>query len=104
MLLIVNSCVFLLFVILGIVFASGKGENLIAGYNTLSEEDRTKFDQKALMAYMAKMMFGLALAWVVISVGVQIGMIWLFWAGFGLFLAVAIGSVIYMNTGNRFKR
>ena len=33
----------LLFLVLGIVFACGKGTFLIAGYNTLPEEKKAKF-------------------------------------------------------------
>ena len=35
-----------LFIVLGIVFASGKGANLIAGYNTASPEEKANTDEK----------------------------------------------------------
>ena len=40
--LIVGVCCALLFIILGIVMLLGKGDKLIAGYNTASEEEREK--------------------------------------------------------------
>lgn len=38
--LVVNIVVTLFFVLLGILFMCGKGLDLVAGYNTLSKEDR----------------------------------------------------------------
>ena len=42
MLLAVFLIITALFVVLGIIFASGKGANLIAGYNTASREEKHK--------------------------------------------------------------
>ena len=43
-------CLFLelLFLVLSIFLFMGKGSWLIAGYNTLSEEDKKKYDKKKL--------------------------------------------------------
>jgi hypothetical protein len=35
-----------LFVLLGVVFAAGKGTGLIAGYNTASAEEKANYDKK----------------------------------------------------------
>ena len=99
--LIVNIFVTLLFVILGIMFSAGKGIDLVAGYNTLSKEEKEKIDQKTLCKYMTILMFLLAACWVVLSIGIEISKMWLFWCGFGLFICVVIFFVIYINTGNR---
>lgn len=40
--LIFGVCCAILFIILGIVMLLGKGDKLIAGYNTASEEEREK--------------------------------------------------------------
>ena len=77
---------------------------LIAGYNTLSKEEKEKYNEKALCACMAKMMFSLAVCWCVLGIGVEINRMWLFWVGFGLFLLVAFFFAIYMNTKNRLKK
>ena len=37
---IVNTCIFVLFILLGLLFSSGRGADLIAGYNTLSARER----------------------------------------------------------------
>ena len=102
-LLAINIFVILLFIGFGISFSRGKGINLIAGYNTMSEREKAKLNQKALCSCMAKMMFCLAGTWVVLTIGLQTGRMWLFWVGSVLFLGVIIFFLIYMNTGNRLK-
>lgn len=47
----------LLFLILGIVFACGKGTFLIAGYNTLPEEKKARYDARKILRDMSRMMF-----------------------------------------------
>lgn len=44
--------VFALLAVLSIVLLSGHGENLIAGYNTASPEDKEKYDKKKLCRVM----------------------------------------------------
>ena len=45
MLLAVFLVITALFVVLGIIFASGKGANLIAGYNTASREEKAQTNE-----------------------------------------------------------
>ena len=47
----------LLFLVLGIVFACGKGTFLIAGYNTLPEEKKARYDARKILRDMSRMMF-----------------------------------------------
>lgn len=102
--LVVNLIVIAFFVLMGILFARGKGMSLIAGYNTLSPREKEKYDKEKLSRAMARMMFLLAGTWAVAAAGVYIRSNALCWAGIALFLAVIIGGVIYMNTGNRLKK
>lgn len=46
----------ILFIVLAIVFLMGKGDKLIAGYNTASEEEKKKVDIQRLRLLMAVMM------------------------------------------------
>ena len=101
---IINIGVILLFLILGITFLKGKGIDLVAGYNTMPQQEKENIDPKALGKYMSRLMFLLAACWCVLSVGVAIEQMWLFWVGFGLFLGVVIFFVIYLNTGNRLQK
>ena len=102
--LMINLLVVLMFVCLGILFAMGKGVNLIAGYNTMPREKRDAYDEKRLCACMARMMFLLAGAWSVFGVGVQLEKNWLVWTGMAFFLGVIGFFLIYMNTGNHLKK
>ena len=102
--LVVNLVMIALFVLLGVLFARGKGLDLIAGYNTLSAREKEKYNKEKLCKAMSRMMFLLAGTWAVAAAGVYIRSNALCWAGIALFLAVIIGGVIYMNTGNRLKK
>ena len=102
--LVVNLIVIAFFVLMGVLFARGKGLDLIAGYNTLSAREKEKYDKEKLCKAMSRMMFLLAGTWAVAAAGVYIRSNALCWAGIALFLAVIIGGVIYMNTGNRLKK
>jgi len=102
--LVVNLVMIALFVLLGVLFARGKGLDLIAGYNTLSPREKEKYDKEKLCKAMSRMMFLLAGAWAVAALGDVVHTKALYWVGMTLFLAVIIGGVIYMNTGNRCKK
>lgn len=96
--------IILLLIGLGILFLSGKGAFLIAGYNTSSQAEKAKTDEKALCKAMGKLMFVLAACFLLIAIGSVYAKIYLLWIGFGLFFVITIGFVIYANTGNRFKK
>lgn len=83
-------------ILMGVLFLTGHGADLIAGYNTASEAERGRYDEKKLCRYMGILMLALAACWLVSSLGLLLG-IWLFWIGLGLFLTVCIGGVIYLN-------
>lgn len=102
--LVVNLIVIAFFVLMGILFARGKGMSLIAGYNTLSPREKEKYDKEKLSRAMARMMFLLAGTWAVAALGDVFHTKALYWVGMVLFLVVIIGGVIYMNTGNRLKK
>ncbi len=51
-----------LMTILGIVILSGKGDMLIAGYNTASKEEREKYDIRRLRLVLGILMILIALA------------------------------------------
>ena len=101
---IVSLVVAALFVLLGVLFARGKGADLIAGYNTLSPREKEKYDKEKLCKTMSKMMFLLAATWAVAALGEVFHANALCWTGIALFLAVAIGGAIYMNTGDRCRK
>ena len=53
--MIVLILVEVMFITLSVLFFMGKGKNLIAGYNTMSKEEKEKYDEKKLLRYMGFM-------------------------------------------------
>ena len=104
MLLAVHLSMIAVLLLLGFVFRAGKGAWLIAGYNTMSAAKKKEYDEKALCRFMAKLMFALALAWSPIAASALFDRLFLLWIGLGLFMAVVIVGVVFMNSGERFKK
>lgn len=97
-------CMSILFVILGVVFCFGKGGFLIAGFNTLPKEDKEKFNVASMCKFMGKMMFALAFSVSLWTLSEYLKKPFLFTIGIVLFISVIVFMLIYMNTGNRFKK
>lgn len=104
MLLVIHGIFIILFVILGIVFSKGKGTFLIAGYNTASKAEREKINEKKLCKYMAKLMFLFAGCFLILMASALFDKMWLLALGLFLFFAIAVGGVVYMNTGGRLNK
>lgn len=85
------------FLVLGVVFSRGKGSSLIAGYNTASPAEKAKYDEKKLCKAMSRLMFVLALCWLVIALSDLCRTMWLLWLGLGLFVAASIGGCMYVD-------
>lgn len=49
-----------IFLIMGIIVLIGKGDNLIAGYNTASKEERSKYNVKRLRGLIGGLLIVLA--------------------------------------------
>ncbi|MCA1031196.1 DUF3784 domain-containing protein [Bacillus timonensis] len=93
-----------LFIVLGIILLNGKGSFLIAGFNTLPKEEKEKYDTVSLCKFMGKMMFALAFSMSLWVLGEALDITALFISGLILFIGIILFSVIYSNTGNRFKK
>jgi hypothetical protein len=86
----------LVFVVLAVVILSGKGDWLIAGYNTAKEEDRKKFNVKRLRVVLAVLLlFAVAFVWYVNwlndTVAIMLGAV-------PVFLIGNIAGIIIANT------
>lgn len=102
--MIVPLGVIILFLILSIYLLQGKGAMLISGYNTMSKEDKAQYDTVALCKATGKLMLGVTFSISLIFAGDLFQQNWLFIAGTVLMIAsIAIG-LIYMNSGNRYKK
>jgi hypothetical protein len=102
--MIVHILIIGLFVILGLFLINGKGAFLIAGYNTLPKEEKEKYDTEALCKFMGKMMFALSFSISLWALSDALNIQWLFIAGMIIFTGLIIFMLIYLNTGNRFKK
>ncbi|GKU24165.1 DUF3784 domain-containing protein [Clostridium folliculivorans] len=96
--------IIVLFIVLGIVFSLGKGAFLISGYNTLSKEEKAKYDTEALCKFMGKSMFMLAFSVFLWGLSTLLNQHFVFVIGFILFIGTVIFLIIYTNTNNRFRK
>lgn len=60
--IIITTTLAVVFIILGIVILSGRGDMLIAGYNTASKEEREKYHIKRLRLIIGMLLILVALA------------------------------------------
>ncbi len=91
--------------ILGIVIRVFNISGLIAGYNTAPAAERAKYDETALTRFVGAMLIVssvvlLAGGLLPVIAGAPDSVVGISWF---VFLAVVIGGVVYMNTGDRFK-
>lgn len=94
----------LLLLSLGLYLLQGKGAMLIAGYNTLPEKEKEKYDVVALCKATGKFVIALTFTIALIIAGDLLEMNGLIIAGAVLMVAMIIIGLIYMNTGNRYKK
>ena len=93
----IPSIVFsILFIVLAIILLMGKGDKLIAGYNTASEEDRKKVDIKRLRIVMAILMVITAVFCAILPLVDNNKTSQL--AATGIFIAITIVGIIVANT------
>ena len=76
---------------------------LIAGYNTMSAEDKAKYDKVALCKVTGKIVLCITFSIALIFMGEFLQLNWLLIVGTSLMIAIIIGGVIYMNTGKRYE-
>ena len=58
--MLIQLFIFILLVVLGTMMSLGKWSFLIAGYNTMSKEEKERYDETALCKFMGKFMFVVA--------------------------------------------
>ena len=93
----IPSIVFsILFIVLAIILLMGKGDKLIAGYNTASEEERKKVDIKRLRIVMAILMVITAVFCAILPLIGNNKTSQL--AATGIFITITIIGVIVANT------
>ena len=83
-------CLMVLFVGLGVLILFGKGDGLIAGYNTASKEEREKVNIKRLRLLVAVLSFLCAALMPLLTVELMGG------ATFAVIIFVAVFVVVYL--------
>lgn len=90
---------------LAIPLLMGKGGGLIAGYNTMSREEKERYDAPALCRFIGKMCLVLCFATLLWGISFLSSVPnWVHSVGMVIFFAAIIFTLIYANTGNRFKK
>lgn len=102
--IIVTSIILVFFLFLSIIFLNGKGAMLLAGYNTLDEAERAKFDEKALCKAVGKLLLSICGAMLFFIYGEIIERQWPHIVGTILIIVFVLGGIFYVNVGNRFKK
>ena len=97
MIVMIASIVFaVMFLVLAVIFLMGKGDMLIAGYNTASEEERKTIDIKRLRIVMAVLMVITAILCAIVPLlGNDKNSIL---AAAGIFIAITFVGIIFANT------
>ncbi len=90
--------VFALIAVLSIVLISGHGENLIAGYNTASPEDKAKYDSKKMCRVMGVGMAVIAVLILVMALLLEALPSWFFIVFFVVIVLDCIVMVVLVNT------
>lgn len=91
-------------IIFGVILCSGRGVDMIAGFNTATPEERAKWDEKALCRGVGILLFVMLGCMTVIAVVSVLGMTTLVWGGLALTALVAVGGMVYINKSKRFKK
>ena len=95
----------IILIVIGIIIKYGKASFLISGYNTASKEKKATYDKDALCNYTGNFIFILAAFYTLIPIIIKFNLpkILLLPAIIS-FIAVTIGGIIFLNTGNRVKK
>lgn len=96
----------ILCLLVGLITHTGKANFLIAGYNTMSETERANWNIEAIYKFMGRMLIIIS---VILLIGGGLILLNVFpwiamWVSWGIFFAVSIFGVIYMNVSPKFKR
>ena len=92
------------FLIFAVVLSKGKGSFLLAGYNTMSDSEKEKYREDELCKFMSKIMYGICFSLLLMALSEYFKMQFLLITGIILIVGLIVFSMVYSNTGNRFKR
>lgn len=103
-LLIIISVIGFIFIMLGVLFLLGKGAFLIAGYNTMSKEEKAAYDEKKLTQFIGTITLPIGLTTPLVAIGGIYHLTWMIWLYVVIVVGLSVFAIIYTNTKNRFKK
>src|SRR5699024_9482931 len=101
--MIIQTIIIVVFFLLGVLFSGGKGANLIVRYNTMTEEEKQKYNAESLNKFMAQMMFVLSFIMLFWLASVAIENDILLYIGIFLFIGAIVFMIIFVNKSDKFK-
>ena len=93
----------ILFLVMSILFHYGKGLWLIAGFNTMEQYERKKYDMKAVGRLVSKILLGLSASQFLFAFGLSTDNTFIKVSSWIIFTLVAIFALIYARH-DRFKK
>lgn len=91
-------------ILLGLLFLTGRGAWLIAGYNTMPRKERERYDRRALCRFTGKLMCYFAACVALLGADeLWPGRGWALAGGIWLTLGIVF-ALVYANTGGRFLK
>ncbi|MFS0562144.1 DUF3784 domain-containing protein [Terribacillus sp. 179-K 1B1 HS] len=90
------------FLVLAIFLSKGKGAFLLAGYNLMSDSEKSQYDELALCKFMAKIMFGICFSLLLWALSATFESQVLLIIGYIIFFSLILFAIVYANTKNRF--
>lgn len=92
--------------IIGILLYGGKAGFLLAGYNTMSREEKAKWDEKKLLRFSGKCIIVLSILPIgmelLILAGLPFGPV--YGIGWTAYVLLIVWMIVYMNTKKRFRK
>lgn len=91
--------------VIGLINLSGKATFLIAGYNTMTREEKAKRNIKAISRFLGEILIVNALNLIIGGIlylsGILSIALHISWV---LFIVILIFQIVYLNVGKRFQR
>ena len=90
--------------IIGIILCCGKGADLIAGFNTSSQAEKAKWNEKALCRGTGVLVLGITVCIEISLLGGILDRLLLVWGGIALVVLFVTCGLLYINKSKRFRK
>ena len=102
--LVITCIIGIVIIIFSIILLAGKGGSLIAGYNTMPEIEKAKYDEAALSKFMGKILLPVGILCPAITLASIFDIKWLVVLLIVVTIGLVLFAVVYSNTKSRFHR